>query len=175
MFQDQVTVITGASSGVGQALARELAARGAKVGLLARREAELAALTAELSGRGAAAAYAVADVTDRPGVLAGVARLAAALGPVDLLVANAGVALPTRLEPPNTPEIELMLRVNLFGVVYAFEAVLPEMLRRGRGHLAAVSSLAAYKGLPNQPGYSASKAAVNAYCEGLRIDRKSVV
>ena len=69
----------------------------------------------------------------------------------------------------NVRDIEEMFRVNTLGVVYAIEAVLPEMLHRGRGHLAAVSSLAAYKGMPGESAYCASKAAVNCYLEGLRI------
>jgi short-subunit dehydrogenase len=69
----------------------------------------------------------------------------------------------------NTAQIENMFRVNVLGVVYSIEAVLPEMLQRGQGHLAAVSSLAAYKGLPGESAYCASKAAVNSYMEGLRI------
>ena len=66
-----------------------------------------------------------------------------------------------------------MLRVNLFGVLYSIEAVLPDMLRRGRGHLAAISSLGAYRGLPGEQGYCASKAAVNVYLEGLRLHLRS--
>ncbi len=84
-------------------------------------------------------------------------------------MANAGVGAPTLLEPFNVPQVERMFRVNTLGVVYAIEAVLPEMLRRGRGHLAAVSSLAAYKGLPGESAYCASKAAVNVFLEGLRV------
>src|SRR5947209_7001902 len=77
--------------------------------------------------------------------------------------------MPTQLDPMNVADIEAMFRINVLGVVYCIEGVLPEMLRRGRGHLAAVSSLAAYKGLPGESAYCASKAAVNAYMEGLRI------
>src|ERR1019366_5387919 len=91
------------------------------------------------------------------------------LGPVDLLVANAGVGAPTNLDPVNITDVEQMFRVNVFGMIYAVEAVLPGMLKRGNGHIAAVSSLAAYKGLPGESAYCASKAAVNAYMEGLRI------
>ena len=74
-----------------------------------------------------------------------------------------------RLSFANVADIEKMYRVNVFGVVYAIEAVLPAMLQRRSGHLAAVSSLAAYKGLPGESAYCASKAAVNSYLEGLRI------
>jgi short-subunit dehydrogenase len=168
-FVDQVAVITGASSGIGWALAKLLAAGGYTVGLIARRREQLEALAKEIEQAGGTAAVAAADVADRDQTLAAIHALAARLGPVDLLIANAGVGCPTLLEPPNTAEVERMLRVNLLGVVYAIEGVLPEMLRRGRGHLAAVSSLAAYKGLPGEAAYCASKAAVNTYLEGLRI------
>jgi short-subunit dehydrogenase len=169
MFQDQVAVITAASSGIGAALARELAAAGCRLGLLARRGPELERLAEELRSRGGTAAVAVADVADREATLAAVGRLTAELGPADLLIANAGVGVPTLLEPLNVPDVERMFRVNLFGVIYAIEAVLPAMLARRRGHLVGVSSLAAYKGLPGQSGYCASKAAVRVYLEGLRI------
>jgi len=168
-FAGRVAVITGASSGIGWALARALAADGARVGLVARRREELERLAAEIARAGGTAAVAPADVAERQAVVAAVGDLAARLGPVDLLVANAGVGAPTRLEPFNVAEIEKMFRVNTLGVVYAIEAVLPEMLRRGRGHLAAVSSLGAYKGLPGESAYCASKAAVNTFLEGLRI------
>jgi short-subunit dehydrogenase len=91
------------------------------------------------------------------------------MGPIDLLVANAGVGFPTLLDPVNLVDVETMFQVNVLGVVYSIAAVLPEMLRRSKGHLAAVSSLAGYKGLPGESGYCASKAAVNVYMEGLRI------
>src|SRR2546422_11681653 len=91
------------------------------------------------------------------------------LGPVDLLIANSGVGQPTPLEPQDVPLVETMFKVNTLGVIYAIEGVLPQMLQRGRGHLAAVSSLAAYKGMPGESAYCASKAAVNVYMEGLRI------
>ena len=90
-----------------------------------------------------------------------------------MLVANAGVGAPTLLNPLNVETVEKMVRVNLLGVVYAIEAVLPSMLERRRGHLSAVSSLAAYKGLPGESGYCATKAAVNSYMEGLRIQLAS--
>jgi short-subunit dehydrogenase len=168
-FADQVAVITGASSGIGWALARALAGQRCRVGLVARRRDRLEALAGEIRQAGGTAAIAAADVTDREQILAAVASVRGELGPVDLLVANAGVGLETTIDPVNLDEIEWTIRVNLLGVVYAITAVLPEMLRRNRGHLAAVSSLAAYKGLPGESAYCASKAAVNSYMEGLRI------
>jgi short-subunit dehydrogenase len=168
-FAGQSAVVTGASSGIGWALAKALAGEGARVGLVARRREALEQLAAEISQAGGSAAVAAADVGERQATVTAIHDLSARLGPIDLLVANAGVGAPTGLEPLNVSEIEKMFRVNTFGVIYAIEAVLPEMLQRGRGHLAAVSSLAAYKGLPGESGYCASKSAVNAFMEGLRI------
>src|SRR5262249_29868166 len=108
-------------------------------------------------------------IGDRQQTVAAIHELADTLGPVDLLVANAGVSTSTELDPPNTADVEAMFRVNVLGMVYAFEAVLPDMLRRPKGPLAALSSLASYKGLPGQAGYCASKAAINTYLEALRI------
>ncbi len=155
---------------------RELACQGAKVGLVARRLDKLEALAAEIRASGGMAACAAADVVDRRQTIDAIHALGKQLGPIDLLLANAGVGAPTLLDPVNIDEVERMFHVNLFGVIYAIEAVLPEMLRRGQGHIAGVSSLAAYKGLPGESAYCASKAAVNTYLEGLRIQlrRKNI-
>jgi short-subunit dehydrogenase len=168
-FAGQVAVITGASSGIGCELARALAKEGCKVGLVARRRDLLDQLAETIRSSGGTAAVAVADVVDRAQTVEAIRSLGGVLGPIDLLVANAGVGAPTLLDPPNVPDIEKMFKVNVFGVVYAIEAVISEMLARRRGHIAAVSSLAAYKGLPGESAYCASKAALNTYMEGLRI------
>src|SRR5204862_98345 len=145
-------IITGASSGIGWALAKFLAAQGARVGLTARREVQLAELAAEIRRAGGTAEYVAADVADRAATVAAIGELTRRLGPVDLLVANAGVGAPTRLDPMNVEDLEKMYRVNVFGVIYSIEAVLPQMLARKKGHVAAVSSMAAYKGLPGESG-----------------------
>jgi short-subunit dehydrogenase len=168
-FKDRVAVVTGASSGIGLALARELARQGARVGLIARRLDKLEGLAAEIRASGGTAALAGADVAIRSRTMEAMQTVRQQLGPIDLLVANAGVGAPTQLNPLNIEEVERMFHVNLFGVIYAIEAVLPEMLQRRQGHIAGVSSLAAYKGLPGESAYCASKAAVNTYLEGLRI------
>jgi len=165
----QVAVVTGASSGIGWALAKALAAEGCRVGLLARREEPLKTLAAEIVAAGGTAFPTVADVTKRESIEAGVAAVRAALGPIDLAVANAGVGKPTLLEPVNVADVEAMFRVNVLGLVYTFAAVMPEMLSRKSGRLVAVSSLAGYRGLPGESAYCASKAAVNVYTDGLRI------
>jgi short-subunit dehydrogenase len=168
-FADQVAIITGASSGIGWSLARHLAGAGCKVGLVARRRENLTALAGEIEKTGGVAAIAAADVADRAAVVEAIHALAAQLGPVDLLIANAGVGAPTTIAPMNVSDVEKMFRVNVLGVVYSIEAVLPQMLERKRGHLAAVSSMAAYAGLPGESGYTSSKAAVNNFMDGLRI------
>ncbi len=168
-FVNQVAVVTGASSGIGWFLAKRLAAARVKVGLIARRRDQLEKLAAEIQNAGGVAAVASADVGDREHNHQAIREVVDKLGPVDLLVANAGVGAPTNLDPVNITDVEQMFRVNVFGMIYAVEAVLPDMLKRRGGHLAAVSSLAAYKGLPGESAYCASKAAVSTYMEGLRI------
>jgi short-subunit dehydrogenase len=172
-FKDKVTVITGASSGIGWAVAMALAAQQCRLGLVARRLDKLETLAAEIRQAGGTCALAAADVAERAPTLQAIRGLQAQLGPIDLLLANAGVGAPTHLNPLNIDQVERMFRVNLFGVIYAIEAVLPGMLDRKQGHLAAVSSLSAYKGLPGESAYCASKAAVNTYMEGLRIQLRS--
>jgi short-subunit dehydrogenase len=168
-FAQKVAVITGASSGIGWELAKVLAAQSCKIGLIARRKENLDALAEQIRQAGGTPGVAPADVGDREQTRAAVAEIRRQLGPVDLLIANAGVGMPTLLAPLNIADVEQMIRVNLLGAIYAIEAVLPEMLERRQGHLAAVSSLGAYKGLPGESGYCASKAALNCYMEGLRI------
>jgi short-subunit dehydrogenase len=165
----QVALVTGASSGVGWELARQLAAEGCKVGLVARREAPLRELAARIAAAGGTAEVAVADVGHREQVETAFATVRARFGAIDLVIANAGVGRPTLRDPVNMGDVEDTFRINLMGVVYTLSAALPEMLARKTGHLVAVSSLAGYRGLPSESAYCASKAAVNVYMDGLRI------
>lgn len=166
----QRVIITGASTGIGRALAVRYAAAGHLVGVTARRGDLLAELLAEVRASSGTVEAVPADVTDPTGLTAALHSLEARLGGVDLLIANAGVSAPTGGVVINPAGVESMMRVNFLGVVHAFAAVLPTMLGRGSGHLAAVASMAAYKGLPGAAGYCASKAAVFSYCEALRIE-----
>jgi len=168
-FAGQVALITGASSGIGWELARQLAAAGGRVGLVARREAPLRELEALISSAGGTAAVATADVGDRAQVESAFAQIRSRLGPIDLVVANAGVGKATFLDPINIADVEEMIRINLMGVIYTLSAELPEMLARKNGHLVAISSLAGFRGLPGESAYCASKAAVITYMDGLRI------
>ena len=165
----RLAIVTGASSGIGRALAGRLAADGYRLGLVARRLELLDSLAREVVAAGGAAAAVAADVGDRDAIRKAVAQIEGRLGPADVMVANAGFGAPTRLDPLNIDDVERTFRVNLMGVIYSIEAVLPGMLARRSGQLLAVSSLAADKGLPGESAYCASKAAVNVYLEGLRI------
>lgn len=173
VFTDRIALITGASSGIGRELALELARKKCHVALLARRQEKLEDLARQCRAYGVRAVVAPCDVTDRQSMLETIGSVRESLGPIDLLIANSGVGVPTNLEPMNWGDVDHMIRVNYLGVVYAIETVLPQMLERGSGHLAAVSSLAAYKGMPGESGYCSSKAAVNTFLEGLRIQLRS--
>jgi short-subunit dehydrogenase len=165
-----VAIVTGASTGIGAALAKELAARKWKVGLVARRLDLLEALVADIRARGGEAAAASADVGDRAAVITAVQALEAALGPCDLLVANAGIGNPSPVHKEPWGLVEDIMRVNYFGAVNAVAAVLPSMLERKSGHISVVSSVAGFRGLPMHGAYSASKAAVSTLFEAWRIE-----
>jgi short-subunit dehydrogenase len=165
----EVAIITGASSGIGWSLAQELARQGTRVGLVARRREKLEELADEITRQGGRSALAAADVGHQSQVTEAIQQLARELGPVELLVANAGIGMPTLLNPTNIADVEAMFRINVLGMIYAFDAVLPQMIERRAGHLAGISSMASYMGLPGESAYCASKAAMNTYLEGLRI------
>lgn len=167
-----VTLITGASSGIGRSLAHALAAAGDPVAVMARRADLLESLVAEIERAGGHALAVPCDVTDRQAVRAALAEVERTLGPVDRLVANAGGGEPTDSVHLDATHIADTVTLNLMGTVYCIEAVLPGMLHRKRGHLVAMSSLAAYRGLPGGGAYSASKAALTNLMESLRIDLK---
>ncbi|HYY42401.1 MAG TPA: SDR family NAD(P)-dependent oxidoreductase [Pyrinomonadaceae bacterium] len=165
-----MVLITGASSGIGRALAVELARRGARVGLLARRAGALQNVVGEIETVGGRALALAADVTDGAAVRGAAEQLRAQFGPVDVLVANAGVSGRLGLKQFDADDVADVLAVNVNGAANSVAAVLPEMIARGRGQLVAISSLAAYRGLPKSAPYCASKAALTALFESLRID-----
>src|SRR4051812_201950 len=172
-FAGRVVYITGASSGLGRAMAVEFARRGAVLGVLARREDRLRQLCEEVRAGGGRVESAVADASDRAAIRAGLASVADRLGPCDVLVANAGVGASNTASELDVPAAEACVRTNLLGPMYAIEAVLPGMVARGTGRLVGVSSIASFKGLPTAAAYSASKAGLSAYLESLRISLRS--
>jgi len=169
-WTNKVVLITGASSGIGRALGRELARRGAAVGLLARRAKLLEALAAEIVAAGGRAMALPADVTNPDALRIAASKLRQNFGPIDTLVANAGVTSSTVVPDLCEKTIAELFDVNVMGVVNSAAAVLPHMVRQGRGHLVVNSSLAAYRGLPKSAAYGASKAAISNFFEALRID-----
>ncbi len=170
MHSSPVCFITGASSGFGHGLARRLAAAGYAVGLSARRVDRLEALAGELRQAGGTVGVYPADVADREALLGALASCEKELGPVDLLVANAGVSTYATLEELDAREVERVMRINFLGAVTATEGVLQGMLARNRGQVVVVSSLASFQGLLLHGTYCASKAAMNAFFESLRLD-----
>lgn len=165
-----VALITGASSGLGYGLARELARKGYAIGAVARRREALEGLADEIRGDGGRVWVGTADVAEREHVAAAAATCAEALGPVDLLVANAGISIRTDARSLSAADVERVMRVNFLGAVYAVEAVLPGMLERGHGQLVGMGSLAGYGGLARTGAYSASKGALHNFFESMRLD-----
>ncbi|HYJ89131.1 MAG TPA: SDR family NAD(P)-dependent oxidoreductase [Pyrinomonadaceae bacterium] len=169
-WTDKVVMITGASSGIGRGLAVELSARGAKVGLVARRSDVLDEVVKEVQSKGGEAAALPADVRSAESIRAAADVLREKLGPIDVLIANAGIG-PTRDAARFDPkEVAEVMNINVVGASNSVAAVLPEMLAAGRGQLVVMSSLAAYRGLPKSAAYCASKAAVSSFFESLRLD-----
>jgi short-subunit dehydrogenase len=161
-------IITGASSGIGEALARELARRGWGVALLARRADLLESLSCELPTKSVALPC---DVTDASAVRDAVKRGEAALGgPFDLAIANAGVGVPSHASKFVLADAELMIRVNLLGMFNLFDAVIPSMIERRSGRFAGIASIAGLRGLPTSSVYSATKAALHAFLEASRVE-----
>jgi short-subunit dehydrogenase len=163
--------ITGASGGIGGEIARQLGKKGATLGLLARRREMLDQLCAEVETLGGKARSFAADVTEEKAVRDAVQDFRNEFGKTDVLIANAGIGGGSvRPEQLNSTDFTRVVNVNLIGAVNSISAVLPAMIERKSGHLVAISSLAAYRGLPKSASYCASKAAMTALFESLRID-----
>ncbi len=169
-WKDKVVMITGASSGIGGGLALELARRGAKLGLIARRVDSLNEIAREAEEQGTQAAVFPADVQDAAAMRSAALGLQEKLGPIDVLIANAGIGPTTDGSKLTGEEVAAVMNVNVIGAANSVAAVVPEMLARGQGQLVAISSLAAYRGVPKSAAYCASKAAVSAMFESLRLD-----
>jgi short-subunit dehydrogenase len=169
-------LLTGAAHGLGRATALALARRGLPLGLIDCDGIALAAVTEELEKLGTTVSSAVADVTDREVLSHVVASIAGRLGPIEVLVACAGIGTLTLVPNLDTAMLRQTLDVNLVGVAHCIEAVLPGMIAAGRGHIVGVASVAGYRGFPWMISYSASKAALIAYLEALRpgLSRRGV-
>ena len=171
-IKDKVVVITGASSGLGEATARRLSAAGASVVLGARRTEHLDALAKELTKHGGNAIAITTDVTDREQVKALVDAAVKTCGRVDVMINNAGLMPQAPLDRLKVEEWDRMIDVNIKGVLYGIAAVLPYMKEQKSGHIINVSSVAGHKVGPGFAVYAATKHAVRALSEGLRQEVK---
>jgi NAD(P)-dependent dehydrogenase (short-subunit alcohol dehydrogenase family) len=163
--------LTGASSGIGEALALEMAKRGAILGLLARREELLRDLAARCERMGTAARVFPCDITDEYSVRDAADSLRREFGKIDILIANAGIGGGAKHARDLLPQdFRRVIDTNLVGAVNSVSAVLPAMLDRGEGQIVAISSLAGFRGLPKSAAYCASKAGMTAYFESVRLD-----
>ena len=165
---NKVTVITGASRGIGEATARRLGADGARLVLGARVVAPLEALASELQSAGIDVAWVATDVTSPTDVASLIEVAHGTFGPIDVLINNAGVMPQAPMDALRLDEWNQMVDINIKGVLNGVAAVLPDMRRRDAGHIVNLGSVAGHKVFPGAVVYCASKFAVRAITEGLR-------
>ncbi len=170
MIKDKVVIITGASSGIGEATAKLLASRGAKVVLGARREDKLKQIADEIGKGGGQAVYQVLDVTKQSDNDAIVKRAKASYGGVDAIFLNAGLMPSSPLSALKTDEWHAMVDVNITGVLNGVAAVLPTFIAQKSGHVLATSSVAGLKAYPNAAVYGGTKWFVRDFMEVLRME-----
>jgi NADP-dependent 3-hydroxy acid dehydrogenase YdfG len=173
-LDDRIVLITGASSGIGEATARVLAGRGATVVLGARRGDRLQALADHIAANGGTAHVRTLDVTSRDDMQAFVDDAVSRYGRVDVLVNNAGVMPLAPLSALKTDEWDTMIDVNIRGVLHGIAAVLPRMEAQGHGHVVNVSSIGGLFVMHSAAVYCATKYAVRAISEGLRMESDTV-
>ncbi len=169
-MQYRTAFVTGASSGIGFELSKRLAKEGVEVGIAARREEELRKLEREIAEQGGRARVYPLDVADVGATTRALERADEEMGGIDLVVANAGVGNHRWSGKLRYEDCAPVIAVNVQGAVATLTALLPKMVERKRGHLVGISSLAQYRGMPNGATYSASKAFLSHFLEGIRID-----
>ena len=173
-FTNKTVIVTGASSGIGEALAREFAARGARVVLGARSIQKLQLIAGEIRDRGGEAVYCAVDVTQPEECRELIDTAVREFGGVDVLVCNAGLSMRALFDDVDLDVLHRLMDVNFWGTVNCCKYALP-YLQASKGSVVGVSSVAGLHGLPGRTGYSASKYAMTGFLETLRIekDRKS--
>lgn len=170
-WNNKVVLLTGASSGIGNEMSLQIARKGAILGLLARRREELEKLHREIENMGGKAQMFAVDVTDKDGVHAAAKNFREEFGKIDVMIANAGIGGGAVHAKDIKPEdFAKVVNVNLFGAVNSITAVLPDMIAKNSGQLVAISSLAGFRGLPKSASYCASKSAMIALFESVRLD-----
>ena len=166
-IKDKVAIVTGGARGIGKATAIALAKEGVHVGLLARTEATLKEVAAELEGLGVKVAYAAIDISSKEQVDAAVEALTAKLGPADILINNAGIATFGTVLEMDPAEWKGMIDTNLMGTYYVTRAVLPQLIAKNGGDIINISSTNGLNGAATSSAYSASKFAVIGFTESL--------
>jgi short-subunit dehydrogenase len=170
--KDQVIWLSGASSGIGEALAYELGRKGAKLALTSRRAEVLDKIASDINAEGGFAKSFPGDVMNLEQLRAIVSDIQKTLGPIDTVVANAGTHIPSKLENFNSSEYLGLMDVNYGGMLRTIEAALAGMQERRRGLIVGVASMAGYRGFPEAAAYGASKAAMINFLESLRFHMK---
>ncbi len=169
-FKDKVVIITGASSGIGKALAEEMAKRGANIVLAARQYVTLCEITASLEAKYGIRALAVqCDVSKEEDCELLIKQSLTTFGKIDVLINNAGLSMRALFNDVDLSVLKNLMDVNFWGTVYCTKYALPEILK-SKGSVIAVSSIAGYRGLPGRTGYSSSKFAMNGFMESLRTE-----
>jgi short-subunit dehydrogenase len=169
-FNGRVAAITGAGSGIGRALANNLARRGAHLALSDIDEAGLAETVAQCEGHGVKVTPQHLDVADRAAVFAWADRVAEDHGQVNLIINNAGVALGATIEAMSYEDFEWLMNINFWGVVHGTKAFLPHLKASGEGHIVNLSSVFGLISVPSQAAYNAAKFAVRGFTDALRME-----
>ncbi len=168
-FQDKTVVVTGASSGIGRALAYEFSSVGANVVLGARRSDELNAVASDIVSRGGRAVGVVTDVTRSEDCRALIEKAVEVFGGVDVLICNAGISMRALFDEVDLEVLHRLMDVNFWGTVYCVKYALP-YIQQSKGSIVGVSSVAGIHGLPARAGYSASNYAMTGFLDTLRVE-----
>jgi butyryl-CoA dehydrogenase len=169
-FRNKVAAITGAGSGIGRALARDLAGQGSHLALSDIDEAGLAETVALCEGQGVKVTSHRLDVADKAAVFAWADQVVAEHGRVDLVINNAGVALGATVEGMSYEDLEWLMGVNFWGVVHGTKAFLPKLTAQGSGHVVNISSVFGLLSIPSQSAYNAAKFGVRGFTDALRME-----
>ncbi|HSO77643.1 MAG TPA: SDR family oxidoreductase [Bacteroidales bacterium] len=169
IFKDKVVIVTGASTGIGNAIAREFAQNGSRVMLAARSADKLASLESEIREKGFEASFCVTDVTREEDCRRLIETTVTKYGTVHILINNAGISMRALFNDVDLSVLRRLMDVNFWGTVYCTKYALPYLLEN-KGSVVGVSSVAGFHGLPGRTGYSASKFAMHGFLETIRIE-----